>query len=115
MKLSVFPLVCGLAFGLGACSMMSGPSDSTVEELARKSMLENMGPADADPAVKAALKAAVDKASISKKGMCNNSNPKIHACMVDVTITMPGETKETTQTFVVEATQDAQGNWSVAE
>lgn len=109
------PLLIGLAASLGACSMLSGPSDSTVEELARKSMVQTLGQGASDPAAQAALKAAVDKASISKKGMCNNTDPKIYACMVDVTITMPGESSETTQTFVVEATKDAQDNWTVAE
>lgn len=114
MKL-LFPLIiCGLSLSLGACGMISGPSDSTVEELARKAMIETMPTAN-DPATQKALKAAVDKASISKKGICNNSKPEVYACMVDVKITMPGASSETTQTFVVEATKDAKGEWVVAE
>lgn len=100
---------------LSACGLLSGPSDATIEELARKSMIETLGGSGADAAAQKALKEAVAKASISKKGMCNNHKPETYACMVDVTMTMPGESAEKTQTFVVEATKDAQGNWTVAD
>jgi hypothetical protein len=115
MKLRIGLMGVAALATLSACGLVSGPSDSTIEELARKSMTETLGGSGADPAAQQALKDAVAKATISKKGMCNNQKPDVYACMVDVTMTMPGESAEKSQVFVVEATKDAQGNWTVAD
>lgn len=103
------------ALGLSACGAMRGPSDADIEAIARQQMaaqLENPGLA---PDAAQAMEQALASARIDKKGMCNNSKPDVHACMVDVIITMPGTTAPAKQTFVVEITKGTDGKWKGVE
>jgi hypothetical protein len=96
------------ALSVSGCGL-DGPSDKQVEELARAEMIKNLGVGDA--AQKTAMAAIAQAATISKKGICNSMPDKVYACMVDVTIKVPGTTTETTQTMVVQAKKDADGTW----
>ncbi|MGY4395263.1 hypothetical protein ACVWZA_000424 [Sphingomonas sp. UYAg733] len=96
---------------LAGCSILNGPGAADIEKIARQQMLDNLGPDAGDPAAKKALEAAVAGATISKSGLCNNSTPDRQACAVNVSITMPGATEATMQTFVVELAKGADGTW----
>lgn len=113
MKIWSVVMLSAGALSLAACGAMSGPSDATIEELARKNLVGSLASPGADAATMKAAENAVAKASISKKGMCNNTEPDVYACMVDVKMTAPGQTSETAQTFVVEAQKTADGNWQI--
>lgn len=98
-------LVLVAAVGLTACGgMLGGPSDSTVEDAARQSLIESAP----EPEM---AKIAKD-AKISKRGMCNtDAEPGVHVCMVDITVKMPGEAQETTKTFVAKM-KEIDGKWT---
>lgn len=96
---------------LAGCGMMNGPGAGDIEKVARQQMLDNLGLDASDPAAKKALEAAVAGATISKSGLCNNTKPDRQACAVNVSITMPGATEATKQTFVVELAKGADGTW----
>ncbi len=96
---------------LSGCSLLGGPSSKQIEDLARRDMIKNLGTGDANQ--RAALLAAAQMATVTKKGLCNHdSTQDSYACAVDVTIKMRGAAQETTQTFVVVTKKAADGTWA---
>jgi hypothetical protein len=94
-----------VAMSLSACSMLSGPSSSTLEELARNALIASAGN---DPAGVAAAKAA----KIETKGLCNSQAEKdTYVCGIEVTGKMPGDAQEGTRTLIVKAKKNASGKW----
>lgn len=107
-KLSKFTLAA--VVGLAGCSLLSGPSNKQIEDLARQGMVKNLGGGNANQ--RAAVLAAAQTAIISKKGLCNTVAEKdVYVCMVDVTAKLPGAAQEGTQTFIVKAKKAADGSW----
>ncbi|GAB3089605.1 hypothetical protein [Lysobacter terrae] len=112
--MKIFPIIAIALIGLSACSLLGGPSDKQVEDLARQSMAESLG--DGDASQRAALLAVAKSATVRKKGLCNHDTAKdVYACAVDVTVKMPGADQETTQAFIVLAKKEADGTWKSVE
>ncbi|GAB5487776.1 MAG: hypothetical protein Pars2KO_13460 [Parasphingorhabdus sp.] len=108
-------MLCALSATVAGCSMFGGPSDSTIEQLAREAMVESMAGSLENSAEKKAVTAAVNDAEFDKHGLCNTSNPEVWACIVDVTLRMPGEAQERSQNFVVEISKSESGDWVLKE
>lgn len=98
----------GMAALLTACGAVGGPSDSVLEELAKKGVAAgSLGPE---------WQAVASTASYSKTGMCNTqAEPDTHVCMIEITAKLPGQSSETKQTVVVKAKQTTDGGWSAVD
>lgn len=101
---------CNIISGLA-----SGPGSDDIVNVARDQMMSNLGPSATDPKARQAMLDMAKNAEIVPKGICNNAEPEKYACMVDVTLTMPGETKAQLQTMVVELKKDSAGKWVAAQ
>lgn len=96
---------------LAGCGAAGGPGGGDIEQAARKQMAASLEGGAMSPADRAAFEASLKDAKIAKKGMCNPAKKPVYACMVDVTIKMPGAAQATTQTMVVEIAKGPDGVW----
>ena len=109
------PLLLMFFATLTACGALGGPSDSEIEALAKQAMAQQLESPELSAEQKQALQDALAGASVTKKGICNNSKKDIYACMVDVSVEMPGAAEATKQTLVIEITKGADGQWKTVE
>lgn len=119
MTISKWILIGAAAASLSGCNIVngltSGPGSDDIARVARDQMMSNLGPEASDPKAKQAMREMAEKAEIKPRGLCSNAEPEKYACGVDVTVTMPGETKAQLQTMVVVMKKDSTGKWIAAD